>query len=272
MIAHAARDCCFVVDKKEQRKATMEPFVARVFDIARPFKSFLGSVRSRRSLGGALASISARSDLGYISAQGFAVENRPADPQTAERMGQYLRAARSRNEPFVTSVSDMHFLLFLCNILDLNVDLPVVAAVRPPLCARRRRLAAVVVLRVVVLVDHVPYLAGALRAHRRRRRRRGGSRRLPDDDQLLRRPRVISADPRRDLGRSRATTRYRELEMVADGLRRPTTLSAAAHRTAAPGGSWQHKWLAATLYSDAHESRARGRGGAGANNPTAYAV
>lgn len=143
-----------MVDKKEQRKATMEPFVARVFDIARPFKSFLGSVRSRRYLGGALAGIWARSDLVSISAQGFAVENRPADPQTAERMGQYLRAARSRNEPFVTSVSDLHFLLFLCNILDLNVDLPVVAAARPPLRARRR-LAAVVVRRLAVAVAHL---------------------------------------------------------------------------------------------------------------------
>ena len=69
-------------------------------------------------------------------------------------MGQYLRAARSRNEPFVTSVSDLHFLLFLCNILDLNVDLPVVAAARPPLRARRR-LAAVVVRRLAVAVGHL---------------------------------------------------------------------------------------------------------------------
>ena len=41
-VAKTRADCCFVVEKKEQRKATMEFFTARVFDISQPFQSFLG--------------------------------------------------------------------------------------------------------------------------------------------------------------------------------------------------------------------------------------
>ena len=99
-VAKTDKDCCFVVDKKEQRKATMEPFVARVFDIARPFQSHLGA--------------------------SFAVENRPTAPQTAERMADYLRARRG--DPFLKTVSDLHFLVFLCNLLDINADMPVLCA------------------------------------------------------------------------------------------------------------------------------------------------
>ena len=59
-VAKTSKDCCFIVEKKEQRKATVEMFVARVFDVGRQiggehFSSFLGS--------------------------GFAIENRPTEPQ-----------------------------------------------------------------------------------------------------------------------------------------------------------------------------------------------
>ena len=83
------------------RKATVEHFVARVFDCGRPFASFLGS--------------------------GFAVENGPAEPQDAGRMAQYLRGRRGK-EPFLCTVADLHFLLFLGNFLDLSTDLPVLCA------------------------------------------------------------------------------------------------------------------------------------------------
>jgi len=98
-VAKTAKDCCFIVDKKEQRKTTMEPLVARVFDIARPFESPLGT--------------------------GFPIENRPTEPQTSHSMASYLRLRRDRREPFIKTVSDLHFLLFLCNMLDMKVDMPV---------------------------------------------------------------------------------------------------------------------------------------------------
>jgi len=101
-VAKSADDCCFLVEKKEQRKATVEHFVARVFDIVRPldgvpFTSFLST--------------------------GFAVENRMTEPQDAEAMASYLRNRRSK--PFIQTVADMHFLLFLCNLLDSNTEMPV---------------------------------------------------------------------------------------------------------------------------------------------------
>merc|ERR1719240_1810772 len=101
-VAKTAKDCCFIVEKKEQRKATVEHFVARVFDVGRaldgtPFSSFLSS--------------------------NFAVENRPTEPQDAEAMASYLR--RNKSKPFLQTVSDLHFLLFLCNILDMNSEMPV---------------------------------------------------------------------------------------------------------------------------------------------------
>eukprot|EP00308_Calcidiscus_leptoporus_P012219 CAMPEP_0119354118 /NCGR_PEP_ID=MMETSP1334-20130426/3174_1 /TAXON_ID=127549 /ORGANISM="Calcidiscus leptoporus, Strain RCC1130" /LENGTH=438 /DNA_ID=CAMNT_0007367587 /DNA_START=64 /DNA_END=1380 /DNA_ORIENTATION=- len=101
-VAKTAADCCFIIDKKEQRKATMEPFVARVFDIARPFASFLGS--------------------------GFAIENRPTEPQSSQSLTNYVRQRRDRREPFLKTVSDLHLLLFLSNLLDMQADMPVLCS------------------------------------------------------------------------------------------------------------------------------------------------
>jgi len=105
-VAKTAEDCCFIVEKKEQRKATVEMFIARVFDVGRaldgaPFASFLGS--------------------------GFAIENRPTEPQDASRMTQYLRMRKGK-EPFLRTVADLHFLLFLANFLDIHTDLPVLCS------------------------------------------------------------------------------------------------------------------------------------------------
>ena len=96
------KECVFLVEKRPQRKATMESFITRVFDIGRPFNSFLGT--------------------------GFVIENRSTEPQNGERMAQYLRSRRSRKEPFLTSVSDLHLLFFLCNMLDMAVDMPVLCS------------------------------------------------------------------------------------------------------------------------------------------------
>ena len=106
-VAKTKADCTFVVEKKEVRKATMEHFVARVFDVGRqlngqPFASFLSS--------------------------GFAVENRPTELQDAQAMASYLRGRRSRGEPFLRTVADLHFLLFLANLLDMNNEMPVLCA------------------------------------------------------------------------------------------------------------------------------------------------
>ncbi|KAL1522409.1 hypothetical protein AB1Y20_017399 [Prymnesium parvum] len=100
-VAKTAKDCVFLVEKKEQRKATMEHFIARVFDIGQPFQSFLGS--------------------------SFPVENRPPEPQTSQRMADYLRARRGK-EPFLKTVADLHFLLMLANLLDMNTDMPVLCS------------------------------------------------------------------------------------------------------------------------------------------------
>jgi len=100
-VAKTQADCCFVVEKKEQRKATMEHFIARVFDIAQPFESFLGA--------------------------SFPIENRPTDPQTPHRMADYLRARRGK-EPFLKTVADLHFLLMLANMFDMNTDMPVLCS------------------------------------------------------------------------------------------------------------------------------------------------
>ena len=126
-VAKTAADCCFVVEKKEQRKAAVrlwdaprtgrltrtrhslahlallpplqvEHFISRVFDVARPFSSFLGT--------------------------GFAVENRPSEPQAAHAMAEYLRNRASRKEPFLTTVSEFHLLCFLTNMLDMSADMP----------------------------------------------------------------------------------------------------------------------------------------------------
>ena len=106
-VAKTKADCTFVVEKKEVRKATTEHFVARVFDVGRPvngapFASFLSS--------------------------GFAVENRPTEPQDAQAMASYLRGRRSRGEAFIRTVADLHFLLFLANLLDMNTEMPVLCS------------------------------------------------------------------------------------------------------------------------------------------------
>jgi len=101
-VAKTAPDCCFIIEKKEQRKATMEPFVARVFDIARPFSSFLGA--------------------------GFPIENRPTEPQTSQSLANYVRQRRDRREPFLSTVADLHLLLFLSNLLDMSADMPVLCS------------------------------------------------------------------------------------------------------------------------------------------------
>ena len=80
----------------------MEFFTARVFDISRPFSSFLGS--------------------------GFAIENRPTDPQGSHSMSTYLRARRAKNQPFLQMIGDLHFLLFLSNLLDMSTDMPILCS------------------------------------------------------------------------------------------------------------------------------------------------
>ena len=56
---------------------------------------------------------------------GFAVENRPTELQDANAMASYLRGKRQRKEKFIRTVADLHFLLFLTNMLDINTDFPV---------------------------------------------------------------------------------------------------------------------------------------------------
>eukprot|EP00325_Prymnesiales_sp_UTEX-LB-985_P030520 CAMPEP_0174721042 /NCGR_PEP_ID=MMETSP1094-20130205/35187_1 /TAXON_ID=156173 /ORGANISM="Chrysochromulina brevifilum, Strain UTEX LB 985" /LENGTH=437 /DNA_ID=CAMNT_0015921653 /DNA_START=66 /DNA_END=1379 /DNA_ORIENTATION=+ len=98
-VAKTAKDCCFVVEKKEQRKATVEMFISRVFDTARPLSDpFLSS--------------------------GFVVENRITETQDASAMASHLRRSKGR-QPFLKTVADLHFLFFLANFLDMNTDLPV---------------------------------------------------------------------------------------------------------------------------------------------------
>jgi len=98
-VAKTAKDCCFIVEKKEQRKATVEMFVARVFDTARPItEPFLSS--------------------------SFVIENRITETQDAAAMASYLRRSKGR-QPFLRTVADLHFLFFLANFLDMNTDLPV---------------------------------------------------------------------------------------------------------------------------------------------------
>ena len=42
-------------------------------------------------------------------------------------MTSYLRGRKGR-EPFLRTVADLHFLLFLANFLDINTDLPVLCS------------------------------------------------------------------------------------------------------------------------------------------------
>ena len=82
--------------------------MARVFDVGRaldgsPFASFLSS--------------------------GFAVENRPTEIQDAGAMASYLRARKSKGEKFIKTVADVHFLLFLANLLDMNTEMSVLCSI-----------------------------------------------------------------------------------------------------------------------------------------------
>jgi len=82
----------------------MEPFVSRIFDIARPFRS-------------------------PLTCGGFPVANRPTEVQNVGAMGLHLRRRRDRQEPFLTTISDLHLLLFLGgNLLDMGVDMPVLCS------------------------------------------------------------------------------------------------------------------------------------------------
>ena len=39
-------------------------------------------------------------------------------------MAEYLRNRASRKEPFLTTVSEFHLLVFLTNMLDMSADMP----------------------------------------------------------------------------------------------------------------------------------------------------
>ena len=126
-VAKTAKDCCFLVEKKEVRKASFEMFIARVFDVGRtlegkPFTSFLGSslCSPRRH------PLPTGKPFTSFLGSGFAIENRSTEPQDAAKMTSYLR--NRRKEPFLRTVSDLHFLLFLANFLDVKSDLPVLCA------------------------------------------------------------------------------------------------------------------------------------------------
>ena len=43
-------------------------------------------------------------------------------------MANYLRGRRSRGEPFIRTVADLHFLLFLSNLLDMSTEMPVLCS------------------------------------------------------------------------------------------------------------------------------------------------
>ena len=43
-------------------------------------------------------------------------------------MAGYLRARRAKHEPFIRTVADLHFLLFLSNLLDMNTEMPVLCS------------------------------------------------------------------------------------------------------------------------------------------------
>ncbi len=50
---------------------------------------------------------------------GFAVENRPEAPQTADSLKRYLVDRKSK--PWVQQLADFHFLLYLSGFLDMKV-------------------------------------------------------------------------------------------------------------------------------------------------------
>ena len=43
-------------------------------------------------------------------------------------MASYLRQRRSKGENFLVAISDLHFLLFLSNLLDMNTDMPILCS------------------------------------------------------------------------------------------------------------------------------------------------
>ena len=43
-------------------------------------------------------------------------------------MASYLRARRSKGESFLVALSDLHFLLFLSNLLDMATDMPILCS------------------------------------------------------------------------------------------------------------------------------------------------
>merc|ERR1712167_338483 len=104
-VAKTKSDCCFIVEKKEVRKATIEHFIARVFDMGRPVEG-----------GGLFTS--------FLSS-GFAVENRPTEPQDQNAMASYLRGRRAKKEPFIRTIADLHLLLVLANMFDMTTEMPV---------------------------------------------------------------------------------------------------------------------------------------------------
>jgi hypothetical protein len=108
--AYQVSDQCIELAMREAfSESKTDPRVAKtakdVFDVGRvldgggPFASFLSS--------------------------GFAVENRPTEPQDANAMASYLRTRRQKGEPFIRTVADLHFLLFISNLLDMNTEMAV---------------------------------------------------------------------------------------------------------------------------------------------------
>jgi len=97
-VAKSSKDMVFIVEKAEQRKTELHFFYAPV-----PMRPFTG-----------------------LFSHSFAVENRPTEPQDSHAMATYLR--RTQRDGFLKAVSEFHFLLFLCNMLDVNVDMPVLCS------------------------------------------------------------------------------------------------------------------------------------------------
>ena len=113
-VAKTAADCCFVVEKKEQRKAAV-----RLWERGR------GRAHTPHFISRATGRTSSRLRRSPpLLGTGFAVENRPSEPQAAHAMAEYLRNRASRKEPFLTTVSEFHLLCFLTNMLDMSADMP----------------------------------------------------------------------------------------------------------------------------------------------------
>ncbi|KAJ1616476.1 hypothetical protein T492DRAFT_895430 [Pavlovales sp. CCMP2436] len=85
-----------MIEAKESRKATAEHFFTRTHDMSRPYASPLRT--------------------------GFPVANRPTAPQTQHSLREHL--LRRRGEPFALVLADLHLLVFVSNVLDMNTDMP----------------------------------------------------------------------------------------------------------------------------------------------------